>query len=154
VFDRKRLIAVAAATALTFAVAAVALAAPSSGFAGVWRSVDCAQWWEDGHVDCSVWGDSSQLSLTIGDGTAPRATFQDSYATVCANGGSSATRWVSAGSGAYEDVFLWLTFMKSGCGSFGQGGYGAAQLYHDPGSDTLWEDEDGDGWGIVWYRLT
>lgn len=151
---RRGVVAAAIAVALTFSVASAALAAPAAGFAGVWRTVDCAQWWEDGHVDCAVWGDGSQLSMTIGEGDTPRATFQDSFASVCANGGSASTRWVAAGTGIYEDIFLWLTFTKSGCGSFGQGGYGGVQLYHDPGSDTLWEDEDGDGWGYIWYRLT
>jgi hypothetical protein len=46
---------------------------------------------------------------------------------------------------------LWVTFYKSGCGAFGMGGY-TIQLYHDPGSDTVWEDPDGDGWGVTWYR--
>ena len=150
---RRGMVAVVAAVALTLAVASVALAAPKAGFAGQWQSVDCAQGWEDGQVDCSVWGDGSQLSMTIGSGSTPRATFQDSYALVCAINGSASTRWVAAGTGAYEDIFLWVTFTKSGCGTFGQGGY-AVQLYHDPGSDTIWEDPDGDGWGYVWHRAT
>jgi hypothetical protein len=26
------------------------------------------------------------------------------------------------------------------------------QFYWDAGSDTLWQDEDGDGYGYIWYR--
>jgi len=151
IHGRMGFVAMAAAAALSFAAAPVALAAPPAGFVGQWESVDCAQWWEDGHVDCSVWGDASQLSMTIGKGSTPRVTFQDAYAFVCAINGSPSTRWVAAGSGVYEDIFLWVTFTKSGCGTFGQDGY-VVQLYHDAGSDTIWEDPDGDGWVLVWYR--
>jgi len=132
----------------------IAGAAESSGFAGTWRSTDCAQWWEDGHLDCTVWGDGSGLWLFIGRGDAPRAIFLDDHATACANAGSNTTRWIGAGTGEYDDPFLWLTFEKSGCGVTFKGGYGGVQLYHDAGSDTVWEDPDGDGWGVVWYRLT
>ena len=141
---------------LQLVAAPATLASPGApaGFAGIWKAIDCAQWWEDGHVDCSIWGDGSDLRLSVTTGEAPRVTFQDVYASFCANNGAAAVRWVAAGYGMYEDIFLWLTFTKSGCGAFGKGGYGGIQLYHDPGSDTLWEDEDGDGWGIVWNRAT
>jgi hypothetical protein len=32
------------------------------------------------------------------------------------------------------------------------GGY-SIQLYYDPGSDTIWEDTDGDGLGTLWSRV-
>jgi len=134
-----------------------AAAGALTGFAGNWTATDCATWWEENEdgshdVDCSIWGDGSSLTLHIGPGDHPRVVFQDSYASTCANNGSSTERWVAAGSGEYDDIFLWLTFSKSGCGSFGMGGYGGVQLYHDPGSDTIFEDGDGDGWGTNWYR--
>ena len=125
----------------------------SHGFPGSWQSVDCAQWWEDGHVDCGVWGDGSELSLTIGQGDSPRIGLQDTYASWCANQGSNSTRFVASGYGTYSGGLLTPTYTKSGCGRVGAGGFVGADLYHDPGSDMLWEDPDGDGWGIIWYRV-
>jgi hypothetical protein len=80
--------------------------------------------------------------------------FQDSHASSCEDNDTAATRWIAAGNGEYEDLFLWLTFEKSGCGSFGKGGYGGIQLYHDPGSDTLWGGDDvGEvDWSYTWHR--
>ncbi len=125
----------------------------SHGFPGTWQAVDCAQWWEDGHLACDVWGDGSDLSLSIGRGDTPKVGLQDSYASFCANNGSTATRFVASGYGTYSGGQLTPTYTKSGCGRVGAGGFVGADLYHDPGSDTLWEDPDGDGWGIVWYRV-
>jgi hypothetical protein len=148
---RSRTVAIAFAAVAVAALAAPALASgPPSGFVGQWRTIDCAATGEG--VDCSIWGDGSAMSMTIGPGDVPAATYQDAYATVCAVNGSSNTRWVGAGYGEYDGDHLWLTLTKSGCGTFGMGGYGGIQLYHDPGSDTIWEDEDGDGWGLIWYR--
>jgi len=126
----------------------------ATGFTGHWTTVDCAQWWEDPHVvNCELWGDGSRLTLAIGPGVTPTVVFQDFFASVCANNGSRSTRWIAAGTGEFDEAFLWPTYTKSGCGTFGMGGYGGDALYHDPGSDTLWEDPDGDGWGYVWHRV-
>ena len=142
-----------AGSAVVASIAPAAAASPATGFTGRWTAIDCATWWESPNpVDCGVWGDGSALTLTIGPGERPAATFQDAYASVCANGGSPSTRWIAAGTGEYGGIHLWLTFSKSGCGTYGMGGYGGVQLYHDPGSDTLWEGVGDDGWGIVWYR--
>jgi hypothetical protein len=148
----RRLVAPTVIALLVAFIATPASAAASSAYTGNWISTDCASWWEDAHLDCQQWGDGSFMTLHIGVGDAPRAVYRDSYASVCANNGSPSTRWVAAGSGEYDDIFLWLTFTKSGCGTFGDGGYGGVQLSTDVGSDTMWEDEDGDGWGITWYR--
>lgn len=151
-------IAAIAVTQLFAASAMLGGHSSTHGYAGTWAAVDCATWWEegpDGHlVDCNTWGDGSIQTLTIGRGDAPRVTYQDAYASYCANNESPSTRWVAAGTGYYDGGQLWPVFSKSGCGAFGQGGYAGAALYHDPGSDTLWEDPDGDGWGLVWYRRT
>jgi hypothetical protein len=93
------------------------------------------------------------MTLAIGPGDQPSITFQDTFASYCEHNDSPATRYVAAGYGEYDDIFLWVTFHKTGCGSFGQGGSTGSQLYHDPGSDTIWEDEDGDDWGYIWYRV-
>jgi hypothetical protein len=149
---RRRIAAlIVALLTLAALVPAAAAADPTTGFTGTWRTTDCAAWWQDGHLDCTVFGDGSEETLVIGPGETPRATLQDSYASICANSGSPSTRWLAAGTGEYDDVFLWLTFNKSGCGTFGMGGYGGVQLYHDAGSDTIWEGVT-EEWGYMWYR--
>jgi hypothetical protein len=145
-------LSVALAIVAMVASTSVALGAnPPTGYTGRWTTIDCAQWWEDGHMDCDVWGDGSAMFLTIGRGESPRVVFHDVYASSCDGNGAPSSRWVAAGTGVYDDVFLWLVFDKSGCGTFGRGGY-AVQEYYDPGSDTIWEDWDGDGWGNIWRR--
>jgi hypothetical protein len=121
------------------------------GFAGTWVTMNCAQWWQADRIDCSISGDSSELRLTIGPGEEPIASYADNAAG-CSSTSVSPTRFTASGIGRYERPFLWLTFSATGCSSFGRNGDGRLQLYHDPGSDTLWEDEDGDGWGLIWRR--
>ena len=139
---------------LALAPTAVASASSSHGFPGGWTTTDCAAWWEDGHIDCGVWGDGSAMTMRIGIGDTPKVSFADSYASSCVNAGSPSVRWVGAGAGFYDDIFLWVNLSKTGCGVYQMGNPVSFQLYHDPGSDTLWEDEDGDGWGYVWYRTS
>ena len=135
--------------------AALLLLAPTtsaaSGFVGQWTTTDCATS-PQGEIDCDVWGDGSLMAMRIGVGENPRVTFQDFFASSCAAEGPS-THWVGAGRGTYEDVFLFVNLDKTGCGRTQLGSEVVFQLYHDPGSDTLWEDEDGDGWGVIWYRF-
>lgn len=133
---------------LTFAPATSA----AGGFVGQWTTIDCATS-PEGVVDCGVWGDGSLMALRIGVGEHPRVTFQDFYASSCDNAGSPATHFVGAGRGFYEDIFLFVGLDKTGCGRTHMGAEVEFQFYHDPGSDTLWEDEDGDGWGYIWYRF-
>jgi len=127
-------------------------AATPTGLEGAWETIDCAQWWQDGRpVDCSRWGDSSHLRMTVGPGTEPAATYEDSSA-VCPARPGALPRFTASGTGTFISPHLWLTFASTGCPSFGNEGNGRVQLYRDPGSDTLWEDEDGDGWGLIWRR--
>lgn len=121
-------------------------ASAASGFVGQWTTTDCATS-PDGEIHCEVWGDGSLMALRIGVGARPRVTFQDFYASGCDAQGSPSTHWVGAGRGFYEDVFLFVELDKTGCAIFQLRSDVVFQLYHDPGSDTLWEDEDGDGWG-------
>ena len=139
----------------SLAFAPVALASPSAthGFAGRWTTTDCATS-PSGEVHCEVWGDGSLMTLGIGRGDTPRVTFQDVYASSCANAGSPSTRWVGAGTGQYFEIWLFATLNKTGCGTYQMGASVELQFYYDPGSDTLWEDEDGDEWGLIWHRLT
>ena len=137
-------------TVLTVSSTALAVPPAFSGFVGTWVTIDCATS-PDGTVDCFTWGDGSAMSLTIGPGDHPQVLFQDSFATVCERNLSPATRFVAAGVGTYDDIFLWVDFARGGCGAV-QTGPITMQLYHDPGSDTLWQDEDGDGVGSIWHR--
>jgi len=127
-------------------------ASPATGYTGRWTAIDCATWWEEPHVvDCSIWGDGSVQTLTIGPGSRPTATYQDTYASVCAGDGFPDTRFVAAGRGEFDEPYLWVTYRRTGCGVVATGGV-AIQYYHDAGSDTIWEDPDGDGWGLNWVR--
>ena len=149
------LVAVASYAFLRTSLPGIAPGAPSAaptGFQGTWETIDCAQWWQDGRpVNCSVWGDSSKLRLTVGPGTEPTATYEDSSA-ICPARPAELPPFTAGGTGTFAPPHLWLTFASAGCPSFGNGGDGRVQLYRDPGSDTLWEDEDGDGWGLIWRR--
>ena len=149
----KQIRATAVALALGLLAAPAAVASPSSshGFPGSWETIDCAQD-GSGTVDCGVWGDGSRMTLSIAIGDQPKVSFADEYASSCVNAGSRSARWVGAGTGYYEDIFLYAELSKTGCGRYQQGASVTFQLYHDPGSDTLWEDEDGDGWGLIWVR--
>lgn len=130
----RRFVAAAAALLLAIAIPAAAVAAPTaSPFAGTWVSTDF-----DG---------SSQLLLVSG-GARPSVVYQDFYASGCDTHASPATHWVAAGRGTIEGDVLVANFVKSGCGTFGQGGYEDSYVY-DAGADTLT-----DSFGIVWTRAT
>lgn len=143
---------------LALALAPAATAAPPSatGFTGGWTTTDCVVWWEEPHDPAADCGDGSRMYLQIGPGETPRATFQDEYASSCDGAGSPATRFVGAGRGEYylsgSDLHLEVTLHKTGCGVVNQGLGIRLAFYWDAGSDTLWEDEDGDGFGYVWHR--
>lgn len=99
------------------------------GFTGLWTATDL---------------DGSALRMHIGPGDTPQIAYRDSYSTQCDTDASP--RWVGAGKGDYLEIWLFVTFHKPGCDPF------ELQFYWDEGSDTLWEDEDGDGVGITWHR--
>ena len=104
-------------------------------FSGIWKATDF---------------DGSALVMSIGRGTSPLVGLVDSYATACASA-HLPTRMVGAGKGSYSGIYLFVEPLRTWCGRIPFGSINL-QLYHDPGSDTLWEDEDGDGVGITWYR--
>jgi hypothetical protein len=144
-------------SSLSFAPAVLAAPPSSSGFVGSWTAIDCPSF-EGAPPDCDVpWseggplGDASDLTLLIGPGDAPRVTFQDFYGSSCANAGSPATHWTGAGRGTYEDIYLFVPLDNAGCGAF-QPSDIELQFYWDEGSDTLWEDEDGNSLGTLWIR--
>lgn len=129
---KRRTASVLAALALAISIPAAALAAPSaSPFAGTWVSTDF-----DG---------SSQLLLVAGGGH-PSVVYQDFYASGCDTYAGPDTHWVAAGTGTVEDDVLWISYRKSGCGTFLQGGYEDYYTY-DSDSDTLI-----DSVGIIWTR--
>lgn len=108
-----------------------------TGFTGHWTAIDL---------------DGSSLTMHIGRGDAPRVRLRDSYSS-CADSGSPSTPWVGFGTGEYFEIWLFVNFEKTHCGASGKGNPLTLQFYWDPGSDTLWEDEDGDGVGVTWYRV-
>jgi len=144
---------VLAGAAVAFWAMPVLAASPATGYTGRWTAIDCATWQDEPHeVDCSRWGDASVQTLTIGPGTIPQATYQDGLATVCAESGFPNTRFVAIGTGTYEAGHLFVTYARAGCGIAASGGGFTIDYYYDAGSDTIWEDPDGDGWGLNWVR--
>lgn len=119
---------------------------------GTWESIDCASTGEG--VDCNVWGDGSTMFLTIGSTREPTVELVDTYSTYCADQGLD-TVFTATGQGDYVRDGIWLNFDGSWCGStpVDIAPYSVG-LYFDPGSGTMWEDPDGDGWGYVWYRIS
>lgn len=123
----------AAAIAISLALPAAVLAAPAVGsqFAGTWESTDF---------------DGSHQTLSVSAGAAPSVVYQDFYASGCDNHGNPSSHWVGAGRGSVDGDTLYITYHKSGCGRFLQGGYEDWYVY-DAGSDTLTDSFD-----IVWTR--
>ena len=112
-------------------VAGPVSAANGSQFTGRWVSTDT---------------DGSSQTLNVSGGARPSVVYQDFYASGCDTFGGPATHWVASGKGSVDGDVLEVGFHKSGCGSFGMGGYGDAYVY-DAGTDTLT-----DTFGITWYR--
>jgi len=128
----RRFFAIVAALTLAVAIPAAAVAAPAaSPFAGTWISTDY-----DG---------SSQL-LIVSGGARPSVVYQDFYASGCDRFAGPDTHWVAAGPGTIDGDTLFAEFVKSGCGTFLQGGYTDWWVY-DAGSDTLTDSA-----GIEWHR--
>jgi len=127
----KAAIGLAGAMLLAAMVSSVASAATNQ-FSGRWTSTDP--------------GDGSSQVLLISAGSAPAVTFQDYFASVCADHGSPATQWTSAGRGEIDGDTLYVAFHKSGCGSFSIGQY-QDFFWYDAGNNTLT-----DSFGIVWQR--
>jgi hypothetical protein len=99
-------------------------AAPAVGsqFAGMWVSIDP--------------GDGSTQTLQVAAGGTPSVTYQDFFASACANNGSPSTHWVAAGRGWVTGDLLEIEYRKSGCGFFTIGGYYDYYEYN-AGADTL-----------------
>jgi len=149
---------------LTFAPVAVADSGWSRTLAGTWITTDCATWWEevDGTYayDCTEF-DNSAMSLRIGEGARPRVEMVDSFASACRKAGLP-SRFVGVGYGEFTDpddvnVTIWVTLTDMRCGSepFGDEPYqfGLWQARSDnPAFDSLWDDQDGNGWGYTWFR--
>jgi hypothetical protein len=129
---RRRLIMVAGvALALAVGAAPASAARPASSFTGNWTSTDT---------------DGSSQTLTVSSGGSPSVVYQDFYASGCDNEGAPATHWTAAGKGFVDGDDLIVSFHKSGCGRFIQGGYLDVYSY-ESGSDTLV-----DTFGITWTR--
>lgn len=111
---------------------APAVSAASPGFAGTWVSVD---------------SDGSMQGLAIGRGSTPTVTYQDFYASSCANAGSPSTHFVATGRGSVDGDSLWVEFRNGACGRHRIGPFGLG-LGYDGGGDTLTDD-----FGITWYRF-
>ena len=124
-------IAIGGAMLLAIIISSVAGAA-TSPFSGRWASTDPS--------------DGSSQVLLVSAGSAPTVTFQDYFATSCVNHGSPATQWTSAGRGEIDGDTLYVSFHKSGCGSFSIGQYDDF-FWYDAGNDTLTNS-----FGIVWQR--
>ena len=124
-------------------------AAAGAGYAGTWETTDCAT--NGAVVDCARWGDGSALRLTIGAGETPEASFEDVEAAGCGAGGSSGPR-LATGRGEFEGTYLWLTFTDIRCDAPSESWTNPMQLHKLPYEQSMWDDHDGDNWGLVWHR--
>ena len=110
---------------------APAVSAADPGFAGTWVSIDT---------------DGSAQTLTIGRGSAPAVTYQDFYASSCANDGAPSTHFVATGRGTIEGDWMGVAFRNGKCGRHMIGPFGLGLTY-DESNDTLTDD-----FGITWNR--
>lgn len=107
------------------------------GFVGSWTAIDL---------------DGSALSMLIGPGIRPLVSLQDTFAAECVDRRNPSGRWAGSGRGDYFEIWLFVNFTDGGCAGTPGDELVVRQFYWDEGSDTLWEDPDGDGLGITWYR--
>lgn len=141
----------------SLAVPSTAVASPGTaeGYMGQYSAIDCATWWEENpdgshDVDCSIWGDGSTMTLQIGRGAKPRVVMTDAHSTGCVNAGLPRV-FTGIGYGVFEDSRnLAVNLPATWCGSVRLDEGASFGLYRDPGSRSLWNDPDGDGWGTVW----
>jgi hypothetical protein len=111
---------------------APAVSAADTGFAGTWVSTDT---------------DGSTQALAIGRGSTPAVTYQDFYATSCADDGAPSAHFVATGRGTISGDWLGVEFRNGRCGRHAIGPFGLGFSY-DSGNDTLTDD-----FGITWYRF-
>jgi hypothetical protein len=128
---RRSVILAGVALALAIGATPVSAASPATSFTGLWTSTDF---------------DGSTQTLTVASGSSPSVVYQDFYASGCDNAGQPTTHWTASGRGFVDGDTLEISFHKSGCGRFLQGGYDDMYVY-DGGSDTLVDTV-----GIIWYR--
>ena len=120
----KRLMTVIVLALAVSAATAAPAAAASGGFAGAWVALDLP-------------GDGSVQLLTIGGAPHPGVTYQDMFASVCANNNAPSTHFIAPGMGEMNGDVLVVTFPRGGgCGSF-RDGVGDLVLVHDAATDTL-----------------
>ena len=130
---RRKLTTVLATWLVAAGVLALAPAvAAGSGLAGTWVSTD---------------SDGSAQMLAIGRGATPAVTYQDFFASSCANSGSPSTHFVATGRGWVDGSSLWVEFRNGGCGRQAIGPFGLGFSYDD-GTGTLIDD-----FGITWTRF-
>lgn len=127
----RKILATAAGTLLLWQLLVATAVAGGSPFKGTWASIDT---------------DGSAQLLIISGGATPSVVYQDFYARGCDTFGGPADHWVAAGSGEIDGSILFLTFHKSGCGTFLMGGYQDWVVY-DAATDSL-----EDSFGIMWSR--
>lgn len=146
---------------LVLPVAAPAAPPGQAPISGTWETIDCAQHYADGTVDCTKFGDGSTITLEIRPGKKAALRLTDDYSQACVDDGQPPL-FHAKGKGMYEvdepeARTLNADFTKWGCGNARpQSGTFYLPFYWDPGSDTLWTDVPDDGyidWGYLWYRV-
>ena len=106
--------------------------ASGSAFAGTWTSTDVP--------------DGSTQLLSVSANAMPTVTYQDLFASGCANNGARSTVFAAVGRGSINGTELDVSFARSGCGAFQLGAFDLPFVYHAD-SDTLV-----DAFGITWHR--
>jgi hypothetical protein len=111
---------------------APAVSAAGSVFGGTWVSIDT---------------DGSTQALAVGQGATPAVTYEDFFASSCADGGAPSTHFVATGRGTIDNATLFVEFRNGGCGRSAIGPFGLGFTY-DASGDTLTDD-----FGITWFRF-
>jgi len=127
--------------------------------AGTWTARHCATHPLGGpgnHAyDCTKWGRDVQLTMTIGAGIAPLVRISNEAGDRCetvrepaASAHVDATR-----TGGDSGTFLWLVF-NAPCDLVPVNADGNTELFHNKFDDEIWDDPDGDDWGLIWTRVS
>lgn len=151
------------ASLVVIAIAAIVVVAgqakptpPTIGFIGTWTTRDCATWWVNAATedtqDCERWGDGTELTLRIDAADPGAVTLVGPNVVSCTGVPDRPRQGIPPFPGAGNYMLVHLE--STACGDITLAEDATLDFYRDFGSDTIWLDPDGDGWGLNWSRVT